>query len=249
MADPSDEDEGTGVAPRPAAGRQPCDPPEVGRPTSFELPHTTAGWHRAKSRRILAFDHAEDHHLEFEIEGLVPPANEPSPRHQFPRRVPRSFAGQALSSVLASWSVAWSPRHRIKSGFCLILAAFVLLVHFGPGGDGSLLGRSSSKGGGRKADPLGNLSNEQRISLLKEVYGTWTFYDGSAEDRPRTPYVTEENAGNRFLDLPEDKFPPESWQADAGETQIDRVPDDCRPLESLGLEEMEEKDSTSRKCM
>lgn len=218
MTDPPDEAEGTGRAvPRSASNRQPCDPPEVGRPPSFELP-PTAGWHRAKSRRILV-DHAEDHHLEFEVEGLVPPSNEASPRRQFPRRPPRSSAGRALSSALAAWSAAWSPRHRVKSGFCLILAAFVLLVNFGPGGGGgSLLGRSSSKGGGRKADPLGSLSNEQRISLLKEVYGTWTFYDGSADDRPRTPYVTEENAGNRFLDLPEDKFPPESWQADAGET-------------------------------
>lgn len=215
MTDPPDEAEGTGRAvPRSASNRQPCDPPEVGRPPSFELP-PTAGWHRAKSRRILV-DHAEDHHLEFEVEGLVPPSNEASPRRQFPRRPPRSSAGRALSSALAAWSAAWSPRHRVKSGFCLILAAFVLLVNFGPGGGGgSLLGRSSSKGGGRKADPLGSLSNEQRISLLKEVYGTWTFYDGSADDRPRTPYVTEENAGNRFLDLPEDKFPPESWQADA----------------------------------
>ena len=234
MADPPDEAEGAAAPPLPAGRPPPAapsrpvprDPPEVGRPPSFELPN----WHRAKSRRILAGD-GHGHHLEFEVEGLVTPGNGASPRHQFPRRAAPGPLGRCLSFALAvplgiwsvAWSVAWSPRHRTKSGLCLVLAAFALLVHLElvpGGGGGSLLGaRSASKGsGGRRADPLGGLPNEQRLSLLKEVYGTWTFYDGGKDDRPKVPYVTVENAGNRFLDLPEDKFPPESWQADAGET-------------------------------
>ena len=75
---------------------------------------------------------------------------------------------------------------------------------------------TNNKFGGRgKNDPVAGLTHGQRQSLLKQIYGTWRFYDGSAEDRPEKPYMTVENAGNPYLDLEEDKFPLESWQADA----------------------------------
>jgi hypothetical protein len=78
---------------------------------------------------------------------------------------------------------------------------------------GRTSGKGSSRGGGEPS--LAGLTGDQRQALLKGLYGSYNFYDGSAEDRPTVPYMTAENAGNPHLDLAEDKFPAESWQADA----------------------------------
>ncbi|KAL7536600.1 hypothetical protein ACHAWF_005510 [Thalassiosira exigua] len=168
----------------------------------------------------------------FEMEGLIPPlgsragagggGGSPAGRRALGERC----AGRC-ALVLSFRSVAWSRRNPARSAIAVLFLALLYLTILrrgedeggggGQGGGGGLLGgfgtfrvRPRSR-----ADPLSSLSPDQRTSLLKELYGSWTFYDGSADDRPKEPYVTAKNAGNDYLDLPAEKFPEDSWQSDA----------------------------------
>ena len=175
---------------------------------------------------------------QFELEGLVSPTTSnvgtkrsvlPSysshPHPLSPRRIiPTNndiyqYIHKHTSQILTLCSIAWQPKYRSKSTIALLFIAFTCMIIFTENDviawHESFFSKTyTRRNGGSKNDPLAKLTTDQRTTLLKQIYGSWTFFDGSAEDRPTTPYLTVEN-GNIYLDLPEDKFPLESWQADA----------------------------------
>ncbi|KAL9190080.1 hypothetical protein ACHAXT_007291 [Thalassiosira profunda] len=207
----------------------PVDPPE-----ECEAVQTRPHWHSAyplPPKRAFQQNgyHGDDQLDEFEMEGLMMTQ---SRRSSFSSVGAGSSVGaergnsitqqlvHRCAPLMAVCSLAWDPRNRSKSAIGLMFFAFLCLIALTKNdanvSHNSLFGSSKGKDGRRKKnDPLAKLTESQRLSLLKEVYGTWTFYDGGAEDRPKVPYMTVENAGNPYLDLPEDKFPEESWQSDA----------------------------------
>jgi hypothetical protein len=122
------------------------------------------------------------------------------------------------SALAALCSLAWEPRNRARSAISLLFVSLLCMVVLTENDVAawhrSIFGRNIGKE--TRGDPsLVGLTDDQRQSLLKSLYGSYNFYDGSAEDRPNVNYMTEENAGNPYLDLAEQKFPLESWQADA----------------------------------
>jgi hypothetical protein len=123
------------------------------------------------------------------------------------------------SYLAAMCSLAWEPRNRSRSAIALLFVSLlftaILTENDVAAWHRSIFGRISGKKGAKGDPSLVGLTDDQRQWLLKSLYGSYTFYDGSAEDRPTVPYMTAENANNTYLDLPEDKFPMESWQADA----------------------------------
>jgi hypothetical protein len=129
-----------------------------------------------------------------------------------------SALARRCSPLAALCSLAWEPRNRARSAIALLFVSLLFMAILAEDDVAawhrSIFDRTSGKG--TKGDPsLAGLTGDQRTTLLKSLYGSFNFYDGSAEDRPTVPYMTAENAGNPHLDLPEDKFPTESWQADA----------------------------------
>ena len=182
-------------------------------------------------------DNNDDDYLdEFELEGLVMTSNACSHsqsvfssvgsgsgaggRSRIRTRAQNTYTHllRHCSPVMALCSLAWNPHNRSTSAIVLLFIAFLCMAILTKNDvmawHRSIFSHTSHKKS-TKLDPFSNLTTEQRQSLLKTIYGTYTFYDGSAEDRPSTPYMTEANAGNAYLDLPSEKFPLESWQADA----------------------------------
>jgi len=176
---------------------------------------------------------------QFELEGLVSPTTKIGTKRSVlpsysshplsPRRIiPTNndiyqFIHKHCSSILTLCSVAWQPKYRSKSTIALLFIAFSCMIIFTENDvsawhksffSKSYTRRNGGSSSSSNNDPLAKLSTNQRTTLLKQIYGSWTFFDGGAEDRPTTPYMTVENS-NIYLDLPEDKFPLESWQADA----------------------------------
>ncbi|KAL7538603.1 hypothetical protein ACHAXR_008684 [Thalassiosira sp. AJA248-18] len=200
----------------------PIDPPEE----IFEMVSRSSFPSRGYNGRSVHSGDDDDHHLdEFEMEGLVTTSN--SRRSSFSSVGAGSISSsrtrnallQHCAPLMAICSLAWNPQNRTRSAIGLLFFAFLCMVILTEN-DVSAWHRSFSsdtnrKKGGGGSGPLSKLTLDQQQSLLKKIYGTWTFYDGSAEDRPTKPYMTVANAGNPYLDLPEDKFPEESWQADA----------------------------------
>ena len=171
--------------------------------------------------------------------------------------------------LLAAWSLAWDPRNRSRSVVFLLFVAFLSTIVLTKR-DVSLWGRTSLDETDEKPSidtpiqqqqnqtsaSLSDLTPTQKQSLLTSLYGSWNFYDGSAEDRPTEPYMTVENAGNPYLDLAEEKFPEDSSRqrghdcrqparhadaadrgqrcprasVDAGSVPAGRGVDDCRRL-------------------
>ena len=169
-----------------------------------------------------------DHLDEFETKGLLKPGH--SRQSAFSSIGAGSSTGRLRSTAVSALqkhcaplmmlcSLAWDPRNRARSAIALIFFAFLcaaMLTKNDVGASHNLFpfGRTNKKKSGNN-DPFSEVSADQRLSLLKNIYGSWNFFDGSAEDRPTTPYMTVDNAGNPYLDLTEEKFPLESWQADA----------------------------------
>jgi len=194
--------------------RQRLDPPEE----IFELANRSSSYQSSFRKKNIDENLKEttasngidddDHLDEFEMEGLIATATNVVAAADIKGRL-RQFT----LLVAAACSLAWNPRNRNRSAIGLLFLLFLCMMALT---DNDALGVFSIRSNGKSGrDPLADLTPDQRLSLLKKIYGTWTFYDGSAEDRPKTPYMTVENAGNPNLDLAEDKFPLESWQADA----------------------------------
>ena len=175
-------------------------------------------------------DNDDDYLDEFELEGLVMTSNSCSRPPSFAssvgvgssrirssaQRMHQRLVGDC-SPLMAFCSLAWNPQNRTRSATALLFIAFlcmaILTKNDVTAWHRTFLSHTNKKA--TKEDPFSDLTTEQRLSVLKKIYGTYTFYDGSAEDRPKEPYMTVANAGNLYLDLPAEKFPLESWQADA----------------------------------
>jgi hypothetical protein len=131
---------------------------------------------------------------------------------------PLLLSRRCRSDLGSLCSLGWEPHNRARTAISLLFASLlctIILAEYDVAAwHRSIFGRDANKGA--MGDPsLVGLTEGQRQYLLKSLYGSYNFYDGSAEDRPTTNYMTEENAGNPYLDLAESKFPLESWQADA----------------------------------
>eukprot|EP00581_Thalassiosira_minuscula_P017519 CAMPEP_0183713210 /NCGR_PEP_ID=MMETSP0737-20130205/8121_1 /TAXON_ID=385413 /ORGANISM="Thalassiosira miniscula, Strain CCMP1093" /LENGTH=931 /DNA_ID=CAMNT_0025941961 /DNA_START=65 /DNA_END=2857 /DNA_ORIENTATION=+ len=210
--------------------RQPVDPPEEmvematrsSFPSSFHKGKRPSAKPLSNGKVTFAVPNGDNHVDEQEMEGLIGSANSTSSSVGAGGRL-RSQAQTLFmkhsAPVMAAWSLAWDPRNRTRSTIAMLFLGFLCTIALTKNDvDASHEGffsRANCKSGGCNNDPMSHLSPDERNSLLKKVYGSWTFYDGGAEDRPKEPYMTVENAGNPYLDLPEDKFPEESWQADA----------------------------------
>ncbi len=186
------------------------------------------GYYSNQRKAILSG--ADDHLDEAEIEGLVMANNVTTtsrvgskskssvpPYLHYAKKLQRR-----LTPFIAILSLAWTPQYRSTSCIAIIFIVFlssVILNSEENAWHNSLLSHTSSKSTfvykNTKYDPFASLNSNQRHYILKSVYGFWGFFDGGADDRPKEPYMTVENAGNPFLDLTESKFPEESWQADA----------------------------------
>jgi hypothetical protein len=243
MTDGSDTDLGssstTAMEPRSS-----IDPPEEMvelplRASAFQysFPNHIVPSRALRNSNNIFNDYADDDNYldEFELEGLVMTANScsrspPSLSSSFgaggggggdgsSRKRPCNCLIRHCSPLMALCSVAWNPHNRSRSAIALFFVAFLCMAILTRNDilewHRSFFSRTKQKQKTMKLDPFSQLTADQRESLLKSIYGTYTFYDGSAEDRPKEPYMTEANAGNPYLDLPAEKFPPESWQADA----------------------------------
>ena len=176
--------------------------------------------------------HLDDQLDEYEIEGLLMTSNVGSDSG----RRNKSMASTSLSipsnadihryfiqhcsPLLAICSIAFEQRNRTKSTIILLFVAFISMIlltenDISAWHKSMFVSKTTNRKSSKKNNPLSKLTSNQRTTLLKQIYGSWTFFDGGAEDRPKVPYMTIENAGNPYLDLPEDKFPEESWQTDA----------------------------------
>jgi len=137
----------------------------------------------------------------------------------------KDYLNFVSAPVMAACSLAWNPRNRARSSIALLFTAFLLMIVFTENDisawhrthftDSDEKEHNSNEGSVEMYDPLAKLTPEQKHTLLTSIYGSWGFYDGSADERPEEPYMTPEFTGNIYLDLTEDKFPPESWQVDA----------------------------------
>ena len=208
----------------------PPDPPEE----IFEMsPYPSSSHRKYKSQTSGSSSNGNnlhtiynDNHLdEFEIEGLIMSSHVGSNKSLGPSSQRRTTIVHKIyaycSPLIAICYIPWSTRNRSRSTtIALLFVAFICMILLTENDVSawhrSFFSRTNSKSGrGNTNDPFTKLTSDQRTSLLQEIYGSWTFFDGGAEDRPTEPYMTIENAGNPYLDLPEDKFPLESWQADA----------------------------------
>ncbi|KAL3794390.1 hypothetical protein HJC23_012927 [Cyclotella cryptica] len=128
---------------------------------------------------------------------------------------PRSRIEVIAVRIMAACSLAWDPRNRARSCIGVLFVTFLLLILFSKK-DVSEWHRIdlTDEENKRIDDPLADLTPEQRHTLLSSIYGTWTFFDGSAEDRPTEPYLTVEKA-DIYLDMKGEDFPEDSWQVDA----------------------------------
>ena len=161
---------------------------------------------------------------EYEIQGLVRPPSSSSRSSRVGGAGGAGGGGRShiagTTGMLFSWiipfcSIAFDPHNRSKSAMTLIFILFlctIMLTEIDTAAVQSIFGRINHKS---TNNPIALLTDEQRQWFLKSLYGSYTFYDGSAEDRPTEAYMTIENAENPYLDLPESKFPLDSWQADA----------------------------------
>ena len=171
---------------------------------------------------------------EFEMEGLImtPLSSSINSTRTSAIGAGRSKASAAKdylnfvsAPVMAACSLAWNPRNRARSSIALLFTAFLLMIVFTENDisawhrthftDSDEKEHNSNEGSVEMYDPLAKLTPDQKHTLLTSIYGSWGFYDGSADERPEEPYMTPEFTGNIYLDLTEDKFPPESWQVDA----------------------------------
>lgn len=200
------------------------------RPYSSNYDNNSRNGYYSTQRKI-ALNDADDNHLdEAELEGLVMTNNTTTSRVGSKSKTAAPLylhytkqLRQKCAPVIALLSLAWTPRYRTTSCIALLFIAFISSVILTSDEENawhnSLLSHTSSKSTfvykNTKYDPFASVNSNQRHYILKSIYGFWGFFDGGADDRPKEPYMTVENAGNPFLDLTESKFPEESWQADA----------------------------------
>ena len=216
-----------------STNRQPADPPEetfaieMARSSyrssgkNYRPPPRRQNNKRYTGRAVLRG--ADNQIDDFEMEGLIMTSS--SRQTSFSSslgagsvRSTTSSSSKYCAPLMAICSLAFSSRYRARSTIALLFLVFLCFIYLTKNDANAMHGASSDSDSHRKSgkfDPFSELSPDQRASLLKQTYGSWRFYDGGAEDRPTTPYLTEANAGNPYLDLTEDKFPEESWQADA----------------------------------
>ena len=213
------------------------DPPEENYRNEFELSNYSDSEHNDDFDRPYNSNgnqYYDDNHIdEVELEGLVMTNNA-----TFSRVGSKSAAAtplyltyakqlqleQKFATVIELCSLAWTPQYRSKTSIALLFIVFLSSVILTSDEENAwhsaLLSHTSNKSANfvyknSKYDPFATLNSDQRHYILKSVYGYWGFFDGGADDRPEEPYMTVENAGNPFLDLTQEKFPDESWQADA----------------------------------
>jgi hypothetical protein len=212
------------------------EPPEDDNYDDFNQPYNSnyannrSAYYSTQRQSVL--NGADNHLDEAELEGLVMTNNNTTtsrvgsksksavaPAYLYYTEQLR----QKCAPVIAAWSLAWTPRYRSRTCIALLFIVFLSSVILTSDEENarhnSLLSHTSSKSTfvykNSKYDPFASLNSNQRHHILKSIYGFWGFFDGGADDRPKEPYMTVENAGNPFFDLAESKFPEESWQADA----------------------------------
>eukprot|EP00986_Skeletonema_menzelii_P003060 scaffold895_cov132-Skeletonema_menzelii.AAC.8 len=201
----------------------------------FDQPYSTSNVNsnrngHYRNQRKIVLSGADNHLDEAELEGLVMANNATSSRVGSKSKTAAPLylhytrqLRQKLTPVIAILSLAWTPQYRSTTCVALLFIVFLSSVILTSNEENawhkSLLSHTSSKPKfvykNTKYDPFASLNSNQRHDILKSIYGFWGFFDGGADDRPKEPYMTVENAGNPFLDLTESKFPEESWQADA----------------------------------
>lgn len=226
--DPPDESDDlkNGFELRSQHSNQSLDPPED--EYDFDQPYmkNRNSYYNNQRRSVL---NGSDNHLdEAELEGLVI-ANNSTSRVGSKSILQKDtdhctrLLRQKCAPIVGILSLAWTPQYRSRTCIALLFIAFISSVILTSDEENawhnSLLSHTNSKSTfvykNSKYDPFASVNSNQRHYILKSIYGFWGFYDGSAEDRPKEPYMTVDNAGNPFLDLTESKFPEESWQADA----------------------------------
>ena len=184
------------------------------------------GYYNTQRKSVL--NGADNHLDEAELEGLVMTNNITASRVGSKSKSKSAAAQyqqlrQKCAPMIGLCSLAWTPQYRSKTCvsllFIVFLSSVILTKDEENAWHNSLFSHTSSKSTfvykNSKYDPFASINSNQRHYILKSIYGFWGFFDGGADDRPKEPYMTVENAGNSFLDLTESKFPEESWQADA----------------------------------